>query len=129
MTFILIIYIYIDLTNFVNVTMNYYRHVLFILCYYMYSWMYDVTELNRCLTSTVSKDRKASNGLTSETGVHTCIEYQVTQPSFSLVCYTDRYDILYTFCQCILYTVHILSVYTIYCTLYYNCIIKLYYIR
>ena len=34
-------HIYVDLPNFVNVTMSYYIHVLYIFCYYVYSY-------NRC---------------------------------------------------------------------------------
>ena len=64
----------------------------------------NVAEENRCLTRvSVLKDRRQATDC--KTGMHMCIECQMMQPSFSLMCYTDRK-----------YNVPIVSVhYTVYC--------------
>ena len=77
--FILIIYIYIYITTqrILLILLIYcYIHLICNFSYYMYSWMYDVTKPNRCLTLVpVSTDTtqgyEASAGLTAETGRHT----------------------------------------------------------
>ena len=98
------IYIYIDLTNFVNVTMYCYRHVIRILCYYMYSWICKVAEENRCLTRVpVLKDRRS---WPQDHGLNTCFVYHMTQASLTYVLYPDWNYTLYTFCHGILYSVH-----------------------
>ena len=49
--------------------------------------------------------QKASSGLTTEPGMHTCVVYQVTQPSFALVCCmlteTILYSVVSVYCNCI----------------------------
>ena len=103
MTFTLIIYIYIDLPNSVNVTMYCYMHVLRI---FVTTCIPEcVTQQNRCLTATVSTDGRQEQATDHRTlNSHTCVLYHMTQASLTLLRCTET--ILYPLSvYCILYTV------------------------
>ena len=108
MTFILIIYI--DLPNFVNVTMYCYIHVICSFSYYMFSWMYDVTKPNRCPSLPLLTDKRQALTATLTTGPwmeHVCpISYDT---SFAGTLEIHWNDTWYTFCQYILYTVYCIT--------------------
>ena len=78
MTFTLIKYISNN-QIFVNVTMYCYRHIIHMLLLHVVLHMYNVTQQNRCLTETVSTERRQPL-LTTDTRVgHTCSLYHITQ--------------------------------------------------
>ena len=118
---ILYIYIYIDLPNFVNVTMYCCRHVIQMLFHCVYSCTYimwhnqtDVS-LRQCHTCPALKDIIQGNRFWPQTRgcMYTCLLDQVTLVSLALLRYTDRK-----------YTVPIFSLY--YTILY--AVLRLYYL-
>ena len=106
MTLTLIICIYIDLPNFVNVTMYCYRHVTYVLLLHVFMHVYNVPKPNRCPSIEVlTHTHEARADLTARARVgHTCGLYHVTQAVPALLRYTET--ILYPLSvYCILYTV------------------------
>ena len=74
MTFTLIIYIYIGLPNFVNVTMYCYRHVTYLLLLHVFMHVYNVPKPNSCPSLHVLQDTRQPLMLakTTEASMHTC---------------------------------------------------------
>ena len=70
---------------------------------HLFRHIYNITQPKWCLTETASD---INRGNRKTIGVYTCLVYQVTQPSFLLVCYPDRnYTVPIVSVQYILYTV------------------------
>ena len=83
MTFTLIIYTYIDLKTFVSVAMYCYRHVLRIFVITCIAEC--VTQLNRCLTATMSTDgRQAQPTDRRNLNSHMCVLYHMTYAELTL---------------------------------------------
>ena len=111
--------IYIDLPNFVEVTIYWYIHIIHMFFYYMYSCMYIMHPNQTGVLVSTGRHIHGRQVLIwlQKRGSDTHVAYIMWHKPCQTLGYPERDDTLYTFCQCILYTVHSITTVLLNCAI------------